>query len=57
MHGIIVKRLGKAALAIMGTVTLNAVAAAADAPENFKVIDGVAIYLGVMPAQIVQGAH
>jgi len=44
----------KAVLLAVGLVSLNVVAAA-DAPETFQLVDGVAIYLGVMPAQIVQG--
>lgn len=50
-----VKNLWIALLLVMGLITLNAGAAASDAPETFQVVDGVAIYLGVMPAQIVQG--
>lgn len=50
-----VKTFLKAALVVMGMVMLNPIAAAADAPENFQVVDGVALYLGVMPAQLVQG--
>jgi hypothetical protein len=42
-------------LLAIGLVSLNPIAVAADVPENFQVVDGVAIYLGVMPAQIVQG--
>lgn len=49
------KRLSTAVLVVMGLVTLNTSAAAGDAPEAFRVVDGVAIYLGVMPAEIVQG--
>lgn len=45
----------QAALVLIGVAVVNAVAAAADNPENFQVVDGVAVYLGVMPAQIVQG--
>lgn len=55
MHTNFMKRLSKAALVVMGLVALNAGAAAGDAPETFQVVDGVAIYLGVMPAQLVQG--
>ncbi|MCO6411225.1 MAG: hypothetical protein J5I92_00645 [Thiogranum sp.] len=50
-----VERLWKTGLMVMGLFALNAVAVATDAPETFQVVDGVAIYLGVMPAQIVQG--
>ena len=55
MHTDFVKNLWMALLLVMGLITLNAGAAASDAPETFQVVDGVAIYLGVMPAQIVQG--
>ena len=50
-----IKPYWRTLLMVMGLATLNAIAAATDAPENFRVVDGVAIYLGVMPAQIVQG--
>jgi hypothetical protein len=50
-----IKTYWKTLLVVMGMVVLNAVTAARDAPENFQVVDGVAIYLGVMPAQIIQG--
>lgn len=50
-----VKRFWQAALVVIGVAMLNPITAAADAPENFQVVDDVAIYLGVMPAQIVQG--
>lgn len=55
MHANFVKRMNTTVLLIMGLIMLNAAAAAADAPETFQVVAGVAIYLGVMPAQIVQG--
>lgn len=42
-------------LVLIGLAIINPVTVAADASENFKVVDGVAIYLGVMPAQIAQG--
>jgi len=54
MHTNSVKQLWKTGLMVMGLFALNAVAAE-DAPETFQVVDGVAIYLGVMSAQIVQG--
>ncbi len=50
-----VKTFWKAALVLSGVAIFRPIAAAADAPENFQVVDGVAIYLGVMPAQILQG--
>jgi len=40
---------------VIGLASFNAVAEAADTPANFQVVDGVAIYLGVIPAQMVQG--
>jgi hypothetical protein len=55
MHTRSVKTFWKTALVVMSLVMLNPIAAAADAPQNFQVVDGVAIYLGVMPAQLVQG--
>ncbi len=45
----------KAVLVVMSMVMLIPIAAAADAPQNFQVVQGVAIYLGVMPAQMVRG--
>jgi len=45
----------KAALVLVATAILGPVATASDASENFQVVDGVEIYLGVIPAQIVQG--
>lgn len=50
-----VKIFWTAVLLVIGVASLNQIAAAADSPENFQVVDGVAIYLGVMPAQIIQG--
>jgi len=51
----IVKIFCKAALVLLGVAMFNPAAIAADAPDNFQVVDGVAIYLGVMPARIVEG--
>ncbi len=50
-----VKTFLKATLVLIGVAILGPLAVAADAPESFQVVDGVAIYLGVMPAQILQG--
>lgn len=50
-----VKVFWRAVLLVIGLGSFNAIAAVAEAPANFQVVDGVAIYLGVMPAQIVQG--
>lgn len=55
MHTRSVKTFYKTALVVMSLVMLNPIAVAANAPENFQVVDGVALYLGVMPAQLVQG--
>jgi len=54
MHTETLKTIWKTVLVAICMVTLTA-AAAKDAPENFQVVDGVEIYLGVMPAQIVLG--
>lgn len=48
------KALASTALLLVGMAIVNAVAAKAVA-GNFQVTDGVAIYIGLMPAQIVQG--
>ncbi len=50
-----VKKFRQAALVLISVAVFNSTAIAADAPENFQVVDGVAVYLGVMPAQILQG--
>jgi len=50
-----VKTSLKAALMLISMAIFHSVAAAADAPENFQVVNGIAIYMGVMPAQIIQG--
>jgi len=50
-----VKTTCKAVLWVIGLVSFNAVVTAAEVPENFQVAEGVAIYLGVIPAEIVQG--
>lgn len=55
MHTDFAKTVWKAVLVVTALVTMNAGAAAGEAPENFQVVDGVAIYIGVMPAQIVKG--
>ncbi len=51
----IIKTFCKTALVLLGVFILNPVAMASDAPENFRVVGGVAIYLGVMPARIFEG--
>jgi len=45
----------KAALVLIGVSIFNSIAMAADAPENYQVVDGVAIYLGIVPASLIQG--
>jgi len=55
MYTRFVMRSWEVALVLIGVAILNPVAVASDAPENYLVIDGVAIYQGVIPAQIVQG--
>lgn len=52
MRNHLVKTIWKAVLVAAG---FNVIVAVAESPENFQVVDGVAIYLGVIPAQIVQG--
>jgi hypothetical protein len=48
------KCLWRAVLLAAGLLTLPALALSAGAPENYQVVDGLAIYLGVVPAQIIQ---
>ena len=55
MYSHFVKVFSKAALVFIGLTSLHPLAAAADVPGNFQVVDGVAIYLGIMPAQMIQG--
>jgi len=42
-------------LALIGASILQTAATASDVPESFQVVNGVAIYVGVIPAQVVQG--
>jgi len=49
-----IKMFFKAALVLLSTAIFGPFAAAAHAPESFQVVDGIAIYLGVVPAQIIQ---
>lgn len=55
MHTQSVNTFWKTALMVMSMLMLIPFATAADAPQNFQVVQGVAIYLGVMPAQMVRG--
>ena len=50
-----VRNFWKTALVLIGAVISGPIATAADAPETSKVVDGLAIYVGVMPAEILQG--
>ncbi len=45
------------ALVLISVAIFNPVATAMDVPENFQVVDGVAVYLGVMPAEVIEGYH
>lgn len=54
MHTDLVRRFWPTMWAVIGLLSSN-VSIAADAPRDFQVVDGVAIYLGVVPAQIIQG--
>jgi len=51
----IVKRLMKTIPLIIGLATVQSFAADGAAQDNYQLVDGVAIYLGVVPAQIVRG--
>ncbi|AAZ97276.1 conserved hypothetical protein [Thiobacillus denitrificans ATCC 25259] len=54
MHTQLARRFRPTAWAAIGLLSLN-VSFAAEAPRDFQIVDGVAIYLGVVPAQIIQG--
>ena len=56
MHSESVKMFCKSLLQVIGIgMTVLNVAAATDTSRTFQVAGGVAIYLGVVPAQIIQG--
>ena len=55
MYTRLVKTCWKAALVLIGVATFHPLATAADVTDRFQLVDGIAIYLGVMPAQIIQG--
>lgn len=56
MHHQIMKLSVSCVFFMLCLLVLNpAGAASTKSPETFQIIDGVAIYLGVMPAQIVRG--
>ncbi|MFV1993077.1 MAG: hypothetical protein ACC635_04165 [Acidiferrobacterales bacterium] len=52
-----VKIFRQAALVLISVAVFTPIATASDAPENFQVVNGVAVYLGVMPAQVIEGRH
>lgn len=54
MHTDLAGRFWPTVWAVIGLLSLN-ISIAAEAPRDFQVVDGVAIYLGVVPAQIIQG--
>jgi len=45
----------KTAIVLISMAIVNPLAIASDVSDSFQVVDGVAIYLGVSPAQILQG--
>jgi len=57
MYAHSVKTFWQAALVLISVAFFNPLATASDAPENFQVVNGVAVYLGVMPAQVIEGRH
>ncbi len=50
-----VKTFLKIAIVLISVTIFSPLAVAAHAPESFQVVNGIAIYMGVMPAQILQG--
>jgi len=50
-----VKKYWKTALVFIGVAAFQPFATAADVTDRFQVVDGIAIYLGVIPAQMIQG--
>jgi len=50
-----VKKYWKATLGFITLILFQSSAFAAEVPETYQVVEGIAIYLGVMPAQIVKG--
>ncbi|MFV2004309.1 MAG: hypothetical protein ACC650_03845 [Gammaproteobacteria bacterium] len=50
-----VKKFYQTALVLIGVAIFQPLASAADVPEKFQIINNVAIYLGVIPAQIIRG--
>lgn len=55
MHAKIERSRWKTGLLYTSLLVLTPIAAATEPPETFQVVEGVAIYLGVMPVQIVRG--
>ncbi len=54
MHTRSVKTFCKAAFMLLGVAIFTPVAMAAHVPERFQIVSGVAIYLGVIPAELMQ---
>ncbi len=52
-----VKTFWQATIMLISAAIFSPVATAMDVPENFQVVDGIAVYLGVMPAQVIEGYH
>jgi len=55
MHARSVMTFLKTAVMLISVAIVSPLALAADVPDSFQVVDGVAIYLGVSPAEILQG--
>jgi hypothetical protein len=57
MHTRPVKTFCKAALMLITVAIFAPVAIASHVPERFQVVNGVAIYLGVIPGEVLQKQH
>jgi len=55
MYFYTIKTFWKAILMLISAAIFSTTAMAADTPESFQIVDGMAIYLGVMPAEMIQG--
>jgi hypothetical protein len=55
MHTYFTKTLLKTVYVLTASAILNTAAIASDAPEKVQIVDGMTIYIGVMPAEIIQG--
>ncbi len=51
----LIKTSGILAAWITASLFFQHPAYGADAPENYQVVDGIAIYLGVIPSELIQG--